>query len=108
MKPVYNAHLALKKHSVEFVGWPSVPNFDAMNTVRDLKKLIAAVTSGDARWQKVPEDELEARIQELEARIDSGDVVLPQRKTRSDKGTTRPPRAPREPLAPVNAVTSAV
>ncbi|KZV79487.1 hypothetical protein EXIGLDRAFT_782261 [Exidia glandulosa HHB12029] len=94
-KPVLNNNKSLLAHHVAFEGWPGgAPNFQKLKTPAALRKLIAAVKSGEARWEKFEGDELDRRLEALEEQIENGEVVIAARKPRSDLGGKHAPRAP--------------
>jgi hypothetical protein len=87
----YDASI-VQAYGVQLTGWPLdggvVSPAHITNTV-DMRKLRNMLKSGECRWKKLTESEVQAHADEMEARRANGEVIGKQRKRRSDAGVKR-------------------
>ncbi|KAG6852212.1 hypothetical protein C0991_001954 [Blastosporella zonata] len=82
-------------HGVVLRGWPEGLGFRSpakITTIEDTRVLHDALTSGECVWVKLTCLEKESRAKDRRNKIASGEVVVKQRKKRSDAGKPRGPR----------------
>lgn len=87
-----NYHTAIvEKHRAKLFGWP-LDKFappSEINTVGELRKLRAALASGETYWRRLTPREVTAHMDKVQELQEGGQVIGRKRKTRSDKGTKR-------------------
>ncbi|TFK59157.1 hypothetical protein BDN72DRAFT_906111 [Pluteus cervinus] len=80
------------QYGVNIVGWTH-PTFgnpsELSSSLEPLKKLYDALVSGECKFVKLSEADVDKRKKEYEAKLASGEVEVTERKQRKDAGTKR-------------------
>jgi hypothetical protein len=81
----------VKRHGVELVGWTYLKfiNPADINCVGDIRTLRDALRCVACHSVQLSAQDLQNRLEEVEARRERGEVVHKKRKERSDKGVKR-------------------
>ena len=86
----YNTAI-VQVHGVKLAGFPleRFVNPSEVTNITDMRRLRNALRSGECKWVRLSQAELDAHAEDLEARRKDGEVVGKPRKKRSDAGVLR-------------------
>jgi hypothetical protein len=78
-------------HGVKLIGFPleRFVNPSELTNITDMRRLRNALRSGECKWVRLSQAELDAHAEGLEVRRKDGEVVGKPRKKRSDAGVLR-------------------
>jgi hypothetical protein len=81
----------VQSHGVKLIGFPLVRfvNPSEVTNITDMRRLRNALRSGECKWVRLSQAELDAHAEALEVRRKDGEVVGKPRKKRSDAGVLR-------------------
>jgi hypothetical protein len=87
----YDMQIVQRRH-VKLIGWPANIMFippSILTSVDDVRLLLHVLRTKKCRWVQLSDDEVVEHMEDLQRRMDAGEVVGRKRKIRSDKGKKR-------------------
>jgi hypothetical protein len=84
--------LVVQAYGVQLTGWPldsGVVSPAHITNTADMRKLRNTLKSGECRWKKLTNSEVQAHADDIKTRRANGEVIGRQRKQRSDAGVKR-------------------
>jgi len=80
----------VQMHRCRIIGWTGkFANPSEIGAIEQLRTLRDAWASGSARWVKLSPAQVKAHMEEVEEKLETGEIVPKVRKRRSDAGQSR-------------------